>query len=100
MLHAEKGAREPGKFYYVRDVATWSAARANPDSALFDGSERTVNDRRSETGCINDCSANNYKSPLLNVEPTWATFGRMSVLGTMSVLERSQSDSSINSEAY
>jgi hypothetical protein len=70
----------------VRDVGvevTWSAERANPDSALFDGSERTVNDRLSE--CINDCSAN--KSPLLNVEPTWATFGRMSVLGTMSVLE-------------
>ncbi len=70
----------------MRDVgveATWSAARANPDSALYDGSERIVNDRRSE--CINDCSAN--KSPLLSVEITWAIFGRMSVLGTTSVLE-------------
>jgi hypothetical protein len=41
MLHAEleKGS---GKIYHVRDVgaeAIWSAARANPDSALFDGGE-------------------------------------------------------------
>ena len=33
--------REPGKIYYVCDIgikATWSAARANHDSALYDGS--------------------------------------------------------------
>jgi hypothetical protein len=47
--------REPGKIYHVHDIgveATWSAARANTDSALFDGSERTMNDRRSE--CTSD----------------------------------------------
>ena len=42
-----------------------------------------MNDRRSE--CINDCSAN--KSLLLNVELTWAKFGRMLVLGMTTVLE-------------
>ncbi len=44
---ARRERREPGKIYHVRDVGveiTWSAARANHDSALFDGSERTVND--------------------------------------------------------
>ena len=63
--------------------ATLSAACANHDSALFGGNHATVNDQQSE--CINDCPAN--KSPLLNVELTWATFGRMSVLGMISVLE-------------
>ena len=32
--------REPSKIYHVHDVgveATWSAARANHDSAVFDG---------------------------------------------------------------
>ncbi len=68
---------------FLSPSRTWSAARANPDSALFDGSERTVNDRRSER--INVCSMN--KSPLLNVKLMLATFGQISVLGTMSVLE-------------
>jgi hypothetical protein len=78
---ARRERRKPGKIYHMLDVTwRWSAARTNPDSALFDA---TANDRRSE--CINDCSAN--KSSLLNVEPTWATFGRISVLGTMSVHE-------------
>ncbi len=52
---ARRERREPGLVYHVRDVgveATWSATRANLDSARFDGSERTVNDRRSE--CTND----------------------------------------------
>ena len=35
---ARRERREPGKIYHVRDVgveATWSAARANHDSALL-----------------------------------------------------------------
>ena len=41
---ARRERREPGKIYHVRDVgveATWSAARANHDSALFNGSGRS-----------------------------------------------------------
>ena len=37
--------REPGKIYHVGDIgveATWSAARANHDSANFDGHRGAV----------------------------------------------------------
>ena len=47
--------REPGKIYHMHDVgveATCSAARANRDSAVFDGHKE---DRRSE--CYNNHSA-------------------------------------------
>ena len=50
--------REPGKIYHMRDIgveATWSAARAYHDSAVFDGHRGEMKDRRSE--CTNDCSA-------------------------------------------
>ena len=50
--------REPGKIYHVRDIgveATWSAAHANHDSAVFDGNCGAMKDRRFE--CTNDCSA-------------------------------------------
>ena len=46
--------REHGKIYHVPDVgveATWSVARANHDSAVFDAHQE---DRRSK--CYNDCS--------------------------------------------
>ena len=83
---ARRERREPDKIYHMHDVgieATWSAVCANHDSALYSSNHATVNDRQSE--CINDCPAN--KSPLLNVELTWATFGRMLVLEMISVLE-------------
>ena len=78
--------REPGKIYHVCDVgveATWSAARANHDSVVLMAIVELCK--------IDDLSVTTIalltRSPSLNVELTWDTFGQMSVLGAISLPE-------------